>query len=763
MSTRRDSEDPHLRLVREIGHMVNQRRGLDTILASVVRSVAAALHLDVVSVYLREAGGQDLVIRSTVGLTVDPAAPIRLAPGEGLTGEVYQTRRPLTATPASEHPHYKYFPDSREERYDSYIGVPILLQGNCLGVLVGQNSRSRPINPAEETLFEIVASRLAGLLEVADRLERLREPVGDRPHQRAFQGKAISGGFAVGQAFVLRGLFQSALSDSAPAVQPEQEGQALEQAMRRTREDLLELVETLRQDQRLPASEINIFRSHLMILEDRTFADAIARRIGPGVSSRRAVIEGVEQMAQQFERHEDPYIRERAQDLRDIGDKILHHLGGTKRPAMELPQRCVLVAHEVGPTFLAAVQAGQVAALVCERGGETSHTAILARSLGIPAVTGIDEACRQVSPGQTLLVDGHTGFVFANPTPALVREYQAAHDRRSALCEAIQAEPESGPARAGLNVALTANIGYPGDVPLARKYGLNDVGLFRTEFAFMQHDDWPGVERQKAIYQDVARSFPGQVTLRTLDIGGDKVLPYFRFPHEDNPLLGLRSIRFSMEHLDLFREQVRAILLARASGARLRVVLPMVSNVWEVEAAREVLHQQAREIGLDDARLPPLGIMAEVPAITCQLDDFKDLADFISVGTNDLVQYLLAVDRGSNTVAHLYSSFHPSVLRTLHEICIASRELKKEVTVCGEMAGVPAGALALMAIGYTRFSVLPARAPLLRHLAGRLEPRALEQLRRALLGEKKEAEIRHLLQDAIAELDPALARVADHL
>lgn len=754
--------DLHLKIVQEISDLVNLSTDLEGILRGVVDHVAAALHLDVVSVYLWDASSNVLVLRSTHGLTMNPSQPIRLGPEEGLTGLVYQTRRSLSASPASAHPRYKFFQELGEEEFESYIGVPILLASQALGVLVGQNRRQRAITAAEQTLFEIVASRLAGLLEVADRLDRLKRPQPRAVQSRAHRGKSLSAGFAVGPVYVYRGVFRDRPLGELVFRGLAAETERLDAAIAASQGDLEGVIVSLER-QGHTQTEMAIFRALRAMLGDATFHQAMRDRIASGrLPAEHAVAEVVEDLAGQFDGQSDGYLRERASDFRDLGEKILHHLlasqAGAPAPAGPGPG-AVLVAHDIGPSLLAALHKHSVAAIVTEQGGETSHTAILAQSLGIPAVAGVKDICTLVRAGQTMLVDGKTGFVFVDPESGLVNEYRQTFLRYATLRERIEAE-ETGQAGAlPLGVSLTANIGFPADIQMARQYGLCDVGLFRTEFTFMQFDQWPSVAQQQAVYERVAGEFDGWVTIRTLDIGADKLLPYFRFPHEDNPLLGLRSIRFSMEYLDLFRDQVRAILSAGAAGRRFRILLPMVSNVWEVETAREVMVQLAGEMGLDAAGLPPLGIMLEVPAVLSQLDDYAPIIDFISVGTNDLIQYLLAVDRNSSIVGHLYSGYHPAVLRTLADVLAASTRLGKEVTVCGELAAAPAGALALLALGYRRLSVLPTRAPLVRRLCKRASPEQLEQVRRGILSERKGTDVQRLLSDWLGRIDPILSEV----
>ncbi|MER3445565.1 MAG: phosphoenolpyruvate--protein phosphotransferase [Candidatus Dadabacteria bacterium] len=751
--------DFHLKIVQEISDLVNQSRGLDNILKNIVNKIGDSLHFDVVSIYLWDKQNNELILRATRGLNVASDHPIRLRPDEGLTGLVFETRRSLIVMPASGHPRYRYFPDIGEEEYESYIGVPILLQNRCLGVLVGQTKEKRLINPAEETLFQIIASRLAGLLEVADRLERLRAPSVLKNETRTFQGKGVSGGFAVGTVYLSRGLFQEVSVDKLESYGVEEEISRLLDALVSVDKDLLNLIQALEKEGILSENEINIFQTHLLILKDSTFQKTIIEKIREkGIAAELGVIEGIESIAGQFENLDDPYLRERAQDFRDLGEKILYYLlrsRGREKIFTRPREGSIVVAYDLGPSFLAMLHKNKIAAIVTEKGGETSHTTILARSLGIPAVVGIGNICNLVKSGETLLVDGKTGFIFSNPDKDLVLEYENAYRNLARLKEVIERE-EADTHDTSTSIKLTANIGFPADIEVAKQYHLKDVGLFRTEFAFAQYSRWPGIQEQIKIYEDLARQFEGYITIRTLDIGADKLLPYFNFPNEANPLLGLRAIRFSMEYLDLFEDQIRAILLTAKKGYCFRILLPMVSNVWEVETTREILERLGTEIEIPHTELPLLGIMMEVPAVLHQLDDYKDIIDFVSIGTNDLTQYLLAVDRNSNIVGHLYSGFHPAVLRTLNDIFLKTKSLGKEVTVCGELAGTASGALALISIGYRQLSVLPSRAPVIRYLCKRINEDLCRSVQSKILGEKKEREIERYLNEALESIDPSL-------
>lgn len=756
--------DFHLKIVQEISDLVNKSTSLNTILKKVVNKIGISLHFDVVSVYIWDEENKQLYLRSTKGLSVNPLKdPITLKPNEGLTGLVFETSRPLTVMPASRHSRYKYFPEIGEEEYESYIGVPILLQNRCIGVLVGQTKEKRVINPAEEMLFEIIASRLAGLLEVADRLERLKTPSIVKHETRTYQGKGVSIGIAIGNVFLFRGLFQQISSDESEKSNPEIEKKRVLKALTDVEADLEKLIQTLDSEKMLSKAEIEIFRAHLLVIQGKTLRNTMFEKLDQkNISAELAVVEAIEDIAQQFESLTDRYLREKAQDFRDIGERILHELLKHKKghPYVAEPEEgSILVAKDIGPSFISMLFKKTVSAVVIEKGGETSHAVIIAKSLGIPAVVGIDNICNLIRPGQKLIVDGKTGFIFSNPDETLISEYKNTYSSIIKVREVIDREGNLVAGEKALGVKLTANIGFPMDIQAAKLYGITDVGLFRTEFAFTQYDKWPKVREQLRIYKNLAKNFDGYITVRTLDIGADKLLPYFDFPKEENPLLGLRAIRFSMEYLDLFKDQIRAILLASKKGFKFKIMLPMVTNLWEVETAKEIIEDLAKEIGITSRDLPKLGVMMEVPAMVYQLDEYNDLIDFMSIGTNDLIQYLLAVDRNSNMVGHLYSAFHPAVLRLLNEVNLKSHYLGMDVSVCGELAGTPSGALSLLALGYNQLSVAPSNVPTVRYLCNRIDKDLLNTVRHKILNIRKKSEIERYMIETLESIDPALIEI----
>ena len=757
-----DRADFHLKVVQEIGDLINRTSGLSNILDQVVNKIGDALNFDIVSVYLWDGDKEQLVLKATRGLKVNLQNPITLKSSEGLTGYVFTSKRPLIAMPASEHPYYKYFPEIGEEEYESYIGLPIQLQNRFMGVLVAQTNERRLIHPSEESFFQIISNRLAALLEVADSLERLKPPSSKKRIRVTLQGKGVSSGFAVGNVYIFKGLYDQYNPDDIPKGTIEEECEKVVNAFISVKKDLDSLINELKTKHILTESEINIFETHLLILNDSSFKNKILEKINKKkVSAERALIDTVEDIAKHFENLTDIYFKERAGDFRDIGQRVLQYLIETKTNGTiesEVKNGSILVARDIGPSFISMLYKNKIAAIVTEKGGETSHLVILAKSLGIPAVVGIENICDLLNTGEKIIVDGKTGFVITQPSRDLIKQYQSKFSKFEKLRDFIEKESLKDTNK-DIALKLTANIGFPIDVSLAGQHRLEDVGLFRTEFAFSQFDKWPELKQQVDIYDKVAEKFKGYITVRTLDVGADKLLPYLKFPDEENPLLGLRAIRFSMEYLETFEDQIKAILLAGTRGHKFRILLPMVTNIWEVETAKELIEQIGDELGVNKTELPPLGMMIEVPGLIYQLEDYRHLVDFISIGTNDLIQYLLAVDRNSNEVGHLYSSFHPSVIRMLYDLFRKTEHMHMEISLCGEIAGSISGSLILLSLGYRVLSVSPTRAPVIRYLVNNIDIALLEDIKKHILFEKKAKEIEAYLNEVIESIYPSLSEL----
>ena len=694
-----------LRRLREVmAEPVSAQERLD----KVVVLIAANMVAEVCSVYVLRVDGT-LELYATEGLKREAVHETVLKSDEGLVGLVASEANPINLSDAQAHPAFSFRPETGEEIYHSFLGVPVLRAGNTLGVLVVQNRARRTYTEEEEEALQTTAMVLAEMIASGE-LSSIARP-GAEPvarHSIKLEGTSLSDGIALGHVVLHepRVIITNVIADDVP-----KELKRLDAAIATFRADL---------DRLLEHGEVAEGGEHREVLEayrmfgyDQGWLHKMHEAVTTGLTAEAGVERVQSDTRARMLRASDPYLRDRLHDLDDLANRLMRVLMGQDHaPSREqMPENAIVVARSMGPAALLDYDRKRLRGLVLEEGGPTSHVSIVARALGIPTVGEIANATGLVEPGDAIIVDGTTGDVHMRPPADIESAYGERvklRARRQAQYRALRERPCL--TKDGHKFALMINAGLTIDLPHLDETGAAGIGLFRTELQFMVADTLPRTNEQLALYRavlDAAGKRP--VTFRTLDIGGDKVLPYMRNIEEENPALGWRAIRLGLDRPGLLRSQVRAMLRA-AGGRELRLMFPMIAMVEEFDKAKSMVEVELTHLRRHGHALPErvqIGTMLEVPALLFQLDELLERVDFLSVGSNDLMQFLYAADRGNARVSQRFDPLSAPVLRALKDIADKGRKHGKPVALCGELASQPIGALALAILGYRSLSLSP--------------------------------------------------------
>ncbi|MBP0050037.1 phosphoenolpyruvate--protein phosphotransferase [Marinobacterium sp. AK62] len=756
-----------LSVLRKIVQEVSAAPDLESVLDLIVRRIQRTMKTQVCSIFLFDPVQQRYVLRATQGLNQDAVGKVSLSMTEGIVGQVGQRAEPINLEDAARHPAFHYLQATGEERYHAFLGVPIIHHRTVLGVLVVQQVEHRRFDESEEAFMVTLSAQLAGIIAHAEatgsvNMDTAEAVAGQADasesvpavHDKRFNGVAAAPGVAIGTVVIATLTAELETVPDKPGRGVERERADFHAALEAVRDDLTTLGKSLAQ--RLKAEEQALFDVYLRMLDDSALRGEIERRIEQGQWAQGALRDVILAQVQQFSRMEDAYLRERATDVRDLGRRILGYLQESAGPVqMECPDNAILIADELSPAMLGMVPEEKLAGLVAVSGSGNSHAAIMARSIGIPTVMGVVDLPFTRLDGRKVIVDGYSGRIYVNPSERLLEAFERVIRDEQAVAAGLE-ELRDLPAETtdGYRMPLWVNTGLVADVTRSLERGAEGIGLYRTEIPFMIRDFFPSEQEQLQSYRSQLEAFaPRPVTMRTLDIGGDKALPYFPI-NEDNPFLGWRGIRVTLDHPEIFLVQVRAMLRASEGLDNLRIMLPMVTSIHEVEEALRQIDRAVAELQDEgyDIKRPPVGVMVEVPAAVYQVRRFARLVDFISVGSNDLTQYILAVDRNNPRVAGLYAAYHPAVLRALQYIARETRREGKPVSICGEMAADPGGALLLMAMGYEVLSMNANNLPRVKSaIRGVSLVRAQSLLSRVLrMGDAEE--IHQYLRDALKGL-----------
>ncbi|MBM7421777.1 MULTISPECIES: phosphoenolpyruvate--protein phosphotransferase [Spongiibacter] len=741
-----------LAALRGIVQAVNAAGNLQAALDIIVERIAEVMGTEVCTVYLRNPESGRLIFMANQGLNPDLIGKASLAADEGLVGQVARREEPLNLDHAEKHPNFLLLPGIGEEQYHSFLGAPIIHQREVLGVLVVQQKDSRRFDEEEEAFLVTMSAQLAGVLAHARATGSISKTQDSVTASALFKGIAGAPGVAIGRAVVI---VPSAELHSVPQRRSEDadaELRAFEAALDAVRVDIRELSGKL--VGQLSPEELALFDVYLRILDDGVWLSEVEAKIREGEWAQGALAQVVSGHINTFEMMDDPYFKDRATDIKDLGRRVLSYLQASNERDTDYPADTILVGEELTASMLGEVPREKLVGMVSVRGSSNSHVAILARAMGIPTVMGASDLPYTQIEHASLVVDGYSGYVHYNPTPEVSEHFRALLEEDQALSQGLEALRDlPSETRDGHRMPLWVNTGLMADVARSLDRGAEGVGLYRTEIPFLLRERFPSEEEQRIIYREQLLAFaPLPVTMRTLDIGGDKALPYFPID-EENPFLGWRGIRVTLDHPEIFLVQVRAMLKASSGLDNLRIMLPMISNVQEVDEALVLVRRAYDELVEDgwDISLPPIGVMVEVPAAVYQARQLARRVDFLSVGSNDLTQYLLAVDRNNTRVADLYHAYHPAVLGSLLNVVDAAHAEGKPVGICGELAGDPGAVLLLTAMGYDMLSMNDNSLLRVKAVVRASTMSDLKNLLTTAMAADTADEVRALLRSALAE------------
>ena len=696
--------------LRTIVQEVNSARSLSEVLAIIVKEVRDAMSAGVCSVYLFDESDQNYVLMATEGLRQESIGKVRMAMREGLVGLVAAKEEPLNLQDADQHPNFAYFEETGEAPFHSFLGVPIIHHRKVLGVLVLQQETRRRFASEEEAFVVTVCAQLSGAIAHAEATGALRQLASagrGKSKEAVFPGIPSSSGVGIGRVVLVTSSSDLKMVPERLTDNPSADVKLFREALKATKRDMRNLGNGL--SGKLSAEEFALFEVYIRLLDDRVLINEVISAIKLGQAAPSAWSTVILKHVRTFQKMDDPYLRERAADVNDLGVRVLGYLQAKDKDRAPMPRRIVLVGEDLSATALADIPVHRLVGIISLKGSSNSHMAIVGRALGIPTVMGAINLPWVELEGQELIVDGSTGDVISRATRSVRRHY-VQRQREEKLfnkdLEKLRDIPCHTPD--GIRFALWVNTGLRQDTARSLKSGAEAVGLFRTEIPFLMRTSFPTEDEQIEIYREQLSDFaPRPVTMRTLDIGGDKDLPYFPI-EEENPFLGWRGIRISLDHPEIFLVQIRAMLRASEGINNLRIMLPMISNVPELDRALQLIERAYQELTQEEGytiKRPLIGAMIEVPAAVYQVKEIGRRVDFMSVGTNDLTQYLLAVDRNNPRVADLYHTLHPSVLRALKQIYDQASSVNCQLSICGEMAGDPLSTVILLGLGYETFSM----------------------------------------------------------
>ncbi|HEK1720590.1 TPA: phosphoenolpyruvate--protein phosphotransferase [Proteus mirabilis] len=729
--------------LREIVEKVAMAASLPEALELLVKETCQAMHTDVCSIYLADIPHRCFYLMATKGLKKPKGRAVSLSFDEGVVGEVGRLSELINLADIREHPNFTYLPQVKEDDLRAFLGVPIVYRRQLLGVLVVQQKERRLFNESEESFMVTLATQLGAILSQV-------QTKGLFGQYRQSRIKALSVSTGVVMAYGWQEMSQPTLDHvfKASALDIKSELHRLTVALEDATSECRRFSKRFMANSQKESAAIFDLYSHL--LNDPQLRQQMTGVIQQGYVAEWAVKVVIEKFSAQFSSLKDSYMRERASDLKALGQRLLFHLDDDLSTTNTWPDRFILVADELSANLLAELPEQQLAGVIVRDGATHSHSAILVRAMGIPAIMGADIQ-PELLHNRMLILDGYRGEIFIEPEPFIMQEYRQIIDEERVLSQLAEEQLEQQAVlKNGESISVQLNAGLSIKYEQRISVGIDGVGLYRTEIPFMLQSGFPSEDEQKNRYREILSFFPNKpVVLRALDIGADKQLPYMPI-NEENPCLGWRGIRILLDQPEIFLIQLRAMLKANLEFKNLKILLPMVTSIDEIEEAKALLLRACAEVSREmncECTLPPVGIMLEVPSLVFMLPQLAHRVDFISIGTNDLTQYLLAVDRNNTHVALLYDNLHPALLRSLNIIALECQRYQLPVSVCGEMAGTPMGALLLIGLGFRQLSMSGRSLPRVKYLLRHLDPAILQPFMQQVLKAETAIEIKKLSAD----------------
>lgn len=742
----------------EVNRIITSSHDSDETLSRTASMIAKRMNVDACSIYIFDADQSILILKATHGLDPSTIEKVRMQPSEGLVGLVLERSSPVQESKMHDHPRFKAFPQTKEDSFLSFLGVPLIEHRKSFGVLVVHTIESRTFSQEEVQLLSSIATQISSLVSKALLLKQLdtatqetTAPTIGKGNALEIKGQPVAYGVAVGKAVLLKQTdVQTPEKLSSRAV--DLELMDFQAAMDHTISDTLELIEKV--TDRVGTEEASIFHAHLMFLEDHHFQDKIKRYIESGNTVEWSIYSTVHEYLGAFEEIKDPYLSEKGADLKDVGYRLLHYLG---HEVLSVSKRTgILIARQLLPGDIARLDTTRIKGIILSSGGVISHAAILARSLRIPVVCLQDKDLDRIKDGDPIAIDGDTGFAATYPNKEILEQFKQLLLKQHNYYEHLE-EFRDIPCSTNDNVRikLLANVALVGDATRMISFGAEGIGLFRTEIYFLSLDHYPSVDDQTKVYRNLLESISVDqpIVFRTLDVGADKAAPYMGFQHEDNPFLGYRAVRRQLKEKKILKDQLCALLNAVGKRPNVRILFPMITNLNEIKNARALFEECRYEIDPKNNFLAKIevGMMFEVPSAFLICEKFMPEIDFCSIGSNDLTQYVLAVDRNNPQISELYDPLHPAILQLINKLVQIATKHNKPVELCGEMASDPDGCVILIGLGINSLSMNAPLIPVIKKRLSEISFSDAQNIAKKALELSSPSEVRRIIRESFTD------------